>query len=305
MSGEAAFPFFPAGASRERPGPIRYVKVFGERNTGTTFLNKLIELNARGVVMLTHDDNDEVRAGRMRYSPGVRRVVANRIADELRRREFPENFGWKHAVIAPDYLARSPRFPETLFVCIVRDPYYWAGAIFRQSYNFYIPPPKVRETFLTERVFPNMRDNVDRGFLDSPIDYWNLKVGSYLACAGLPNLRIVRYEDVIADPRGFVAALAGLGLTVRDDVALVERAAKKKDVATFEDYVAKARAFDPHAVFSRAEIEAINAALDPGLCATFGYPVADPAAARGTTVSKAEPGLLDRLRARLGLSAAG
>lgn len=71
----------------EEPKPITYIQVFGERNSGTNFLKKLIESNFENV-------------------------------------EVGFKYGWKHGFVNLRRIQREDT-EQTLFLCLFKDPYSW------------------------------------------------------------------------------------------------------------------------------------------------------------------------------------
>ena len=88
---------------------IRYVQVYGERNSGTSFLTKVIRDNMRDP----------------RNFLGAREGHETPLGTKL--------FGYKHWFI--DYEKfKDPRSKETLFVVIYRNPYTWIRAMMARPY---------------------------------------------------------------------------------------------------------------------------------------------------------------------------
>ena len=89
--------------------PIDFVQVYGERNSGTTYLGKLLQDNLRiPTNLLGMPASDETPHG-----PGI--------------------FGYKHWFPDPGKLA-DPRQAQTLFVVVYRNPYTWLRAMIDRPY---------------------------------------------------------------------------------------------------------------------------------------------------------------------------
>ena len=250
--------------------PLKRVKVFGERNCGTKFLVQAFESNTEGLESLVHEDRkaafDAVK-GRPFW---VRKILLERAIDDVRLREFSQNYGWKHAALRGEQLKAVATFSETLFVCIVRNPYYFVNSLYQRPYNLYAKRSRTREEFCREPIFLNARDNLPCGIVDGPASLWSMKVRSYLELADLSNLIVVRYEDVVNRFAEFFEHLRETGIQISDPVSPPGKSTKN-DPMSFEDYVEKTNNFDPEEVFSQGERECLRAGLDPEVCEVLGY----------------------------------
>lgn len=267
----------PAFAITADLAQVGFVKVFGERNTGTNFVVQAMSTNAPHLVSLTHEHSSILPslAKRVPLPTAWHDRVYNAALDCQRAWEFRRNFGWKHAATDPAYLRAGPLFDRTLFIAMVRDPYYFLNSLYRRPYNILPRPSGSRAAFLGQPIRPNRRDRVGRGPLPSPMALWGLKAASYVNTAQqLPNMMVVRYEDVVTDFDAFFATLAAAGLPLNTRLQ-VPMASSKGDPMTFADYAAKTRSFDPRGVFDADELGQIAAGLDRETCALLGYPVYD------------------------------
>lgn len=61
--------------------PIKYLKVFGERNTGTNYLNQLLVKNVVEVKVLEHGTNAGIVEATNKYSPHLRGLVTEFLID--------------------------------------------------------------------------------------------------------------------------------------------------------------------------------------------------------------------------------
>ena len=96
-------------------GEIKYVKIFGERNSGTTYLYELLENNMK-----------DVKLCKVTYDGGT---------------------GWKHGVPKIELFNNEK---EVLFIFIVRDLESWLKSMYKNQYNF----KKIEklEDFLTNKL---------------------------------------------------------------------------------------------------------------------------------------------------------
>ncbi len=246
------------------------VKVFGERNCGTKFLVQAFEMNTSGLQSLVHGDQQPALDAVKGQPFWTRKVLLERAIDDLRMREFPHNFGWKHAALRRQQLQDVAAFSDTLFVCIVRNPYAFVDSLYQRPYNLYAKRSRTRAAFCREPIFLNARDNLACGIVSGPAELWTRKVRSYLELSDLSNLVVVRYEDVVSRFAELFEFLRGAGIQVCDSPSPPAKSTNN-DSMTFEDYLDKARQFDAEQVFEAAELECLRPGLDPEVCSALGY----------------------------------
>lgn len=249
---------------------ISFVKVFGERNTGTNFLNQLIRKNTN-LIVLEHGNNslskerfNSLRRGFpfwQRYSPALKSLVLDRLIDQQRNDEYLENFGWKHAFVDVKDLEVSPRFDQTFFIFLVRNPWRFVSALHRRPYNLF-PRKKCNISEFVDSCFiANERDRLPCNFVESPIDFWNLKVDSYFKSRELiDNSLICYYEDVMRSPHHFLKLLAPYcDVSGTFDIP---NESTKGDKKVFADYQKEAAAYDPKTELGEDAYLKILAKLD-------------------------------------------
>lgn len=86
---------------------LNYVKVFGERNTGTHFLNALLKHNT-DLKVLEHGVNSRaieraaaiLRSRSLASTSEEARFVLERMIDSERMAEYSSTFRWKHALVS-------------------------------------------------------------------------------------------------------------------------------------------------------------------------------------------------------------
>jgi hypothetical protein len=255
----------------------RYIKIFGERCSGTKFLNEFLSRNLAGISVLSHKTNEVPRARADLFAgdyPGeiLDTLVLERFIDQQRKKEFPSNYGWKHASVSESYLRSSPLFSETLFIFIVRNPFYFLNSLFLRQQNLYPQRAGIdRKRFVRSPIVANERDNLDDILVDSPIVLWNKKNRSYVETVkDLDNAKLVRFEDLVQDPQGFLHWIETAGITLAGELDVPQESTNRATLG-FEDYKAKALSYQARCDFSDDEIDFINAAIDRELADIFGY----------------------------------
>lgn len=243
------------------------IKLYGERNTNTNYMSRLIERNL---------DAEQVRGTAPPLVRSLQRLLfeAEFVPDLYFSLTRDRNLGWKHTCVpSADELGNSRLVRQGVAILtITKNPYSWLLSLFRNPHHQYAKNASSFEAFLDRPWKTTRRDNVPR-MLDSPIELWNLKNRSYLALAGLDALNITT-EQIFAGPEAVIDTIsehfgiARLAGEFRD----YERSTKDhtRDSAYYRDYYLneKWRSEVPPVA-----IERINAAVDQSLMKHFGYSV--------------------------------
>ena len=132
------------------------IKIYGERNTGTIYLEWLL--------------------------------IKNLIV------EIQEDFqyGWKHRLAPGEDEITDKMKKETLYVCLVKNPYSWLLSMHKRPYNH----PSLKELSFSQFI------KYSYGDYKNPVVMWNLKNRSYTNL-GLyaDNHIIIKYEDILIEPK--------------------------------------------------------------------------------------------------------
>jgi hypothetical protein len=234
--------------------PIRSVYVFGQRNSGTNYVNALIHNN-----LLTYGDH------RPLYDP----------RDE-------KDFGWKHGfpnlMVSPD---------DVLAVVVYRDPIAWLQSLHRMPWH---AVPSMRGLSFSEfiraewisvvddlgfGVTPESplwgseilaeRDPKTRKRFSNAIHMRNAKIASFRNLhSSFENCLHLRYEDVLANPKAllvFLASVFGLARRSHFDPVIYDRGRKVRGLYA-------PRPIDP---INTSDMDFIRAELDQGQEKRLGY----------------------------------
>lgn len=227
------------------------VKVLGERNSGTHFVewviknNTTLELlpNARGT-LAEYSNLIPGKLTNLRYRTPVKRAIA----DEAHRRDLHVNGGWKHAAATPELLEFAGR-GSIFLLFVVRHPVSWSQSFHRNPFHANQPVLRDYSAFLRCPWVTNARDELRKPILDSPLDLLALKYESYVrATQSYEHSAIIRYEDLLLDPAetlerlGFSAHLSGREPKLPGTSA---RSVGKKQL-DLAGYIAKARSTSFH-----------------------------------------------------------
>ena len=114
------------------------LKVYGERNTGTNYLEQLASENLSvrilsGIVPRRYWQTFLTRQ--------LRAVAPERFAgtheaarDRYFTRTFASTLGWKHMIPAPEAIGQN-NLSEVRFVMLVKNPYSWLLSLYRRPYH--------------------------------------------------------------------------------------------------------------------------------------------------------------------------
>lgn len=239
--------------SQKNDMSVDRLKVFGERNTGTNFLNKLLEVNFPSVDILEHRPNDyalsefrSIKSAHWLYAVLNRRLLMEHLIDIQRAQEEIFNYGWKHACVEYDRIIKNASYSTTLFVFLVRNPWRFISSLHRNAYQLVPRPYQALERFIHQKFIPHHRDYLPIKRLVTPAELWNEKVESYFRLfskKGL-NMVLVRYEDVVTDPTAFVASL-GQFVKPADELYIPHSSVKGGTRKTFLDYQKEVRLYSP------------------------------------------------------------
>lgn len=247
------------------------LKIYGERNTGTNYLAKLI-----------HENLDVIQL------PGVPPRPANLLLrkfphwpihepfqDYYFQRTFAKNLGWKHALVRP--VAELKKLPicenSISFITISKNPYSWLLSLYKRPYHYY----KVWEekpdfeTFLTSPSPVVRRENAP-GFFANPIELWNQKNASYIQLKnGFPALNL-KYEELISSPEEIIKSISqAFSLNAKlTDFKNREKSTKEKtkDFSFYREYYLEEKwreKLSPNAIML------ISKGLDDNVMQYFGY----------------------------------
>ena len=234
-------------------------KLYGERNSGTNYVARLLEWNLAATQL-----------------PGVVPDRTLAILRRLPRREwqrdlwwaaaYRRNLGWKHGIPPTCAVERAH------VVTITKNPYAWALSLHRRPHHPTHPQGLDLETFLATPWRTVGRDGLGRITLPSPVELWNAKNRAYVALGeGAMN---VSYEDVLRDPRSVVDRVADRFGIAKAPEYFRNPIEPTKDpgrgFAFCRDYYLNERW--RRALPSRA-VRAINRELDVELARRFGYEI--------------------------------
>lgn len=260
----------------QHDGRIRRLKVFGERNTGTRAAIQMLRA-LDGVTLATPNSNapdiDKLEAQVLARLTGFHKQLFKDALLDARQSRLPALSAWKHAAPQIDY-SYAEKAVSVLF--IVRDPYSWIAALYRNPYHIRTQKPDTIEAFLQDPWLCMARDSV-APVLASPVQLWSAKLAAYqcFAVAKPVPSTVLHFEDFVRDP---VKALGNAlkvfhipagGLTEQHSPTKQGGLDKKARIAYYEGEAWK-RELSPEAV------RLVNSHIDWDLAAEFGYRRREP-----------------------------
>jgi hypothetical protein len=254
------------------------VKIFGERNTGTNYLVRLLQLNVESEILRGTLLPGMVKAKEMveRISGGDWRIM-EAFTDVCFAMTKPVHLGWKHA--APDLalLDRYSRKRPLAVITMTRNPYSWLLALHKRPYHAcdHVKNRAI-EKFLDTRWKSVAREN-GPAYFETPMHLWNYKSAALLKLDALAHARVkhVSFEDLLQKPGEWVAALVKeCGLAPKGGPFQNHHVATKseegRDHQYYRDYYGRELWKEK---LSPELVGLINRHLDLDLCRRLGYEV--------------------------------
>ncbi len=246
---------------------IKRIKIFGERNTNTNYMSKLIALNLKireisGVVPRTILAAQKILPGR------------ERLRDIYFHYTYKHNLGWKHACVKPEQIKGSTvdRKNDICFLTITKNPYSWLLSLHRNPYHQYYGEKPGFEDFLRTPWKTVKRDNTS-SLLQNPIELWNIKNNSYLLLSSWECLNITT-ENIFANPGTVIDQISCKFQIEKKTYKFINyehsTKEKSKNNTFYSDYYLNERWRDK---LSTEAISIINEKIDPKLMAFFRYEI--------------------------------
>lgn len=168
------------------------IKIYGERNTGTNFLSKLIDLNFDCKLL-----SGTVPSNLNRIIKKVKGT--ENIKDKYFKITEKNNLGWKHREIDKMFLRNLNQLNEDVgFLTLTKNPYSWLLSLYNRPYHYKDEKPSF-EKFLEKPWKTVGRETILQEYAN-PIEMWNIKTRSYLSLEKQFKVYPIKYEDLLLDP---------------------------------------------------------------------------------------------------------
>ena len=258
----------------------KFVKIFGERNTGTRALSRMLagqpEVRMRPIgeagAMNLPENADLRNLIDSTYQGKWRKVYRDALCDNEQVGACPTK-AWKHTLPVWDDAFRTKR--GHVIFC-VRNPYSWLLSLEKRPYHQKGPRAKTLTDFVKQPWLTVSLDNM-APLLRSPMELWNAKLSAYLTFmreADIPT-GTIRFESFVARPDVEVKRVLGNLDIPHDNIQRIGMSTKDSKIPLGEisKYYVKEN-------WKRALTEelvvAINERTDWNLAAKFGYYQLDP-----------------------------
>lgn len=252
-----------------------FTKIFGERNTGATYLSKLVDKNfatdlLRGEFCV---DKRVMRQMLQKHRAKDRPFENNRLQDADHERILYSDFGWKHAAPPIDVIRAAPHSPDTLFLLITKHPVFFLSSLHIRPGNLLMKDQDLEfDQFLSSPWILSRRDNLGSGPLETPIELWNRKMTAYLAVTNAAeNVIHIRYEDILADFEGQMDRIAEYIPKIDPGYGNVRRSVRATDNMRFEDYGRRYKYRRIKNDYKKRDLEYIYRKIDGDVMDALGY----------------------------------
>ncbi len=244
---------------------IHRIKIYGERNTNTNYMSKLIDLNLIA---------KEVSGVAPQFILKLQRLLPGKdiVKDIYFFLTYRRNLGWKHTLVKPLQRLNSYGIVNEYlyFITITKNPYSWLISLHRNPYHQYYSLKPSFEEFLQTPWKTIGRDNIKLE-LKSPIELWNLKNKSYLQLKGKKSLQITT-ESIFENPNKIIDDISSKFSIPKkhDKFVNFERSTKDKNKNSnyYRQYYLAEKWREK---LSDEAISIINASVDTQLMQHFGY----------------------------------
>ncbi len=245
----------------------QYIKIYGDRNSGTRYLERLIKKNL----------NVKILPG---VVPKFVRIITKRLKKRNKIRaayhkfSYYRNLGWKHTIVKSPQELEKYRIclKNIVFLTISKNPYSWLLSLHRRPYtpngSFYRNLDF--ENFLSERFYTLEYENIIN-MKYNPIELWNMKNNSYLELSKSFQTINFKHEEVLANPEKTINLIQNLTRCSKtDNFRNVIQSTKgdSKDFSWYQDYYLEEKWRNE---LSFKSIKIINKYLDDFILSRIGY----------------------------------
>ncbi|WFE76671.1 hypothetical protein [Roseinatronobacter sp. S2] len=256
---------------------VRRIKIYGERNTGTNFVEDLLAANLPLTICAGNLPSPIRKMYKLAYKV-LPYDIAYRLVEDDRDRRYAQRFaaelGWKHARIPNG--PEGQAYPDDVgFIALMKDPYAWLLSLHKRPYQSKLNNHLHRISFSEFLRAPWRTVGREHGPAEypNPVELWNDKVSSYAQLAEHGPAMLVRYEEVIEDINGFVHRVAeSFGSELPTQVSVPTKSTKNDGRST-ADIVAFYKDRSWVSKLCATDIEFINSQLDHDLARRCGYQV--------------------------------
>jgi hypothetical protein len=245
---------------------MKKIKIFGERNTGTNYLRKLIELNIKVVIVKD-------------YIPKIPVLRKSELFHALYFKYTKKSdLGWKHTLIDIDFIEKQLKMNKDLnVILIVKNPYSFLLSLHKRPYHNKKKKKLTFNKFLQDGWKTLKRENMSKEVL-IPIELWNKKIKASIELfeKNRDRVVIIKYENLVADPEGVLLSVSNhIGLELINQEFTNHSTSTKNDNKSYTDYSEYYLNEKWRKNLSPEDISLINDNLDMKLLSYLGYNIID------------------------------
>lgn len=253
------------------------VKIYGERNMGTTVLRNTLYANFDCQLLFGSGKLTEVELLRCLSQEDVvgheQLIMREALLDDAIKHRERLDLGWKHACPPLEVIQRFPDLAQTLFVILTKDPYAWLLSLHKRPYHKLYSQALSFSDFIRHYWLTSGKDNIPWSVLKNPVHLYNLKLNAYQDLAQLKCHFIhLKYRDFVEHFSSAMDTLA-LYLNPKHGCWVLPLKSSKNDGITFYDYQQKYAQEKVLAHISPEDLDFINQNLDPELMHFWGYEI--------------------------------
>jgi len=247
------------------------IKIYGERNCGTNYLEKLIENNLEVEIVKFHISWWSFFL--LKY------IKYDIIQDLLWSLQRKKTLGWKHG--CPP-LAEIEKYntDSLVIITITKNPYSFLYSIYKKPYHIKGNKSSSFANFLRQNWLTRGRDLCEKKSLDSPLELWNLKNKSYVDLKNKVTKTVINvtYEQLIKNPEECMRKIAAEGNIKFNVNGRFENYLKttKNSNMTYEDYRKYYLTEEWKSEFNKEDFAYLNPKIDNELMEYFNYKFTSP-----------------------------
>lgn len=224
--------------------PANRVKIFGERNTGTNALSRIIEANSQARCLPATSGDLNPLLGRIGNTEWLlAKRMRERLLDSIFEGRSPL-CAWKHC--ATNFPDAAP-FDGVFVLFTIRHPGSWVVSLLKRPYQRLERRPATLAEFLNSEWETACRERLGRASF-RPLELLQAKLDSYLGFADkLTTRRIthrfIRFEDIVLNQAGVYSRIAPELENAQANFHELETSTKdrSKTLDDYRDYYGKER----------------------------------------------------------------
>lgn len=180
---------------------VRFLKIYGERNSGANYLAELIALNTNFKIL------------ECKICEFVEESIKSEaLADFFFEKTIKTYLGWKHSMPSCDLLLSSV-YEDLTIVTITKNPYAYLLSLCNRPYNFKNNVPEKFSEFIRHPLVNRKREGGGVKSYTNPVFLWNKKNESYVSLGKVLGLNVINisYEELLLGPERVIGSLSKKG----------------------------------------------------------------------------------------------